>query len=132
MRVRFIHRRLTLVSPAGGETVSVSHCDCRDLEYNLQKKTWSSTETFLLAMLLHPDVQKKAQAQIDDVVGTDRLPDFGDRESLPYIDCIVQETLRYVSSPLTLVYTHLLIVACADGIKLHLSVGHPHQTSDFG
>lgn len=49
-------------------------------------------------MLLHPDVQKKAQAQIDQVVGHDRLPDFGDRESLPYIDCIVQETLRYVSS----------------------------------
>ena len=47
-------------------------------------------------MVLHPDIQKKAQAEIDAVVGHDRLPDFNDRPSLPYIDRIVQETLRYV------------------------------------
>jgi cytochrome P450 len=45
-------------------------------------------------MVLHPEVQRKAQAQLDAVVGSDRLPDFGDREKLPYIHNIVQEVLR--------------------------------------
>lgn len=47
-------------------------------------------------MLVHPEAQKKAHAELDRVVGSGRLPDFSDRETLPYIDCIVQETLRYV------------------------------------
>lgn len=46
-------------------------------------------------MVLHPEIQKKAQDEIDSVVGRDRLPDFNDRSSLPYIDYIVQETLRW-------------------------------------
>lgn len=45
-------------------------------------------------MVLRPEIQSKAQAEIDSVVGHDRLPDFNDRPSLPYIDRIVQETLR--------------------------------------
>ncbi|KAL4246397.1 cytochrome P450 family protein [Abortiporus biennis] len=56
--------------------------------------TVSSLGTFVLAMLLYPDVQKKAQAQIDQIVG-DRLPEFEDRQFLPYIDAIVSETLRW-------------------------------------
>jgi hypothetical protein len=39
---------------------------------------------FLLAMVLHPEVFAKAQKEIDSVVGTDRLPSFSDRASLPY------------------------------------------------
>jgi hypothetical protein len=46
-------------------------------------------------MVLHPDVQAKAQADIDRVVGQDRLPDFDDRPALPYLDAILQETLRW-------------------------------------
>ena len=38
---------------------------------------------------------KRAQAEIDAVIGTDRLPEFEDRPSLPYIDAIVRETLRW-------------------------------------
>lgn len=45
-------------------------------------------------MVLHPDIQEKAQAQIDEVVGTDRLPNLSDRGSLPYIDWIVNEVYR--------------------------------------
>ena len=45
-------------------------------------------------MVLHPEVQRKAQEEIDRVVGTDRLPQFTDRENLPYLECVVQETLR--------------------------------------
>ncbi|KAK0192108.1 cytochrome P450 [Armillaria mellea] len=57
--------------------------------------TVSAQYAFYLAMLLYPDVQKKAQAEIDDVVGNDRLPGFADRENLPYVNAIVSEVLRW-------------------------------------
>jgi len=50
---------------------------------------------FVLAMVLYPDVQKRARAEIDSVVGRDRLPTFDDRASLPYIDAVLRETLRW-------------------------------------
>ena len=50
--------------------------------------------TFFLMMVLHPEVVKRAQAEIDSVVGSRRLPNLDDREKLPYIDCIVKELLR--------------------------------------
>jgi cytochrome P450 len=52
-------------------------------------------QTIFLAMALYPEVQKKAQAEIDAVVGPDRLPDFQDRSSLPYINAIVKESARW-------------------------------------
>ena len=54
---------------------------------------------FLLAMTLHPEVFQKAQAELDRVVGRARLPDFDDRGSLPYLDCVISEVLRCVSFP---------------------------------
>ena len=49
----------------------------------------------MLAMVLYPEYQVKAREEIDRVVGSVRLPDFGDRPSLPYIEAIIQEVLRY-------------------------------------
>ena len=46
-------------------------------------------------MALYPEVQKKAQAEIDAVVGQNRLPDFHDRPSLPYINAVVKESSRW-------------------------------------
>lgn len=46
-------------------------------------------------MTLNPDAQRKAQAEIDLVVGHERLPDWNDRQSLPYVDALVNEVLRY-------------------------------------
>jgi cytochrome P450 len=46
-------------------------------------------------MALHPEVVRKAQAEIDAVVGNDRLPTFSDREQLPYLDALVKEVLRW-------------------------------------
>jgi len=37
---------------------------------------------------------KKAQAQIDAVVGDARLPEFEDADELPYLKAVIQETLR--------------------------------------
>ncbi|KDQ57072.1 hypothetical protein JAAARDRAFT_35668 [Jaapia argillacea MUCL 33604] len=57
--------------------------------------TVSTTYTFYLAMTLHPEILKKAQAEIDAVVGSDRLPSFEDRENLPYVNALVKEVLRW-------------------------------------
>jgi cytochrome P450 len=46
-------------------------------------------------MAMNPKAQKKAQSQIDAVVGGNRLPMIEDRPLLPYIDAILRETLRY-------------------------------------
>ena len=46
-------------------------------------------------MALYPEVQKRAQAEIDTVVGQNRLPDFHDRPSLPYINAVVKESSRW-------------------------------------
>jgi cytochrome P450 len=68
--------------------------------------TVSSIHGFVLAMLLFPDVQRKAQQEIDSVVGTDRLPHFEDRDSLPYVDALIKETLRWIPvAPLGVVHT---------------------------
>ncbi|KAA1466861.1 CyP450 monooxygenase [Dentipellis sp. KUC8613] len=57
--------------------------------------TVSALGTFFLAMCLFPEAQRKAQAEIDAVIGTDRLPEFGDEASLPYVDALVKEVLRW-------------------------------------
>ncbi|KAK7212547.1 hypothetical protein V2G26_019725 [Clonostachys chloroleuca] len=58
--------------------------------------TVSSVCGFVLAMLFFPAVQKKAQEELDTVVGSDRLPHLGDRDSLPYVNALVKETLRWL------------------------------------
>ncbi len=45
-------------------------------------------------MAIYPEVQKKAQAEVDAVIGSDRLPVSADRLNLPYIDAVVKEVLR--------------------------------------
>ncbi|KAF9238508.1 cytochrome P450 [Melanogaster broomeanus] len=57
--------------------------------------TDSTLLMFLLAMILNPDVQAKAQEEIDRVVGNERLPDFDDRPALPYIEGVYLESLRW-------------------------------------
>jgi len=56
----------------------------------------STLTSFYLAMSVCPEVQKKAQEEIDRVVGKSRLPTFSDRENLPYVEAIVKEILRWL------------------------------------
>ncbi|KAF7374574.1 O-methylsterigmatocystin oxidoreductase [Mycena sanguinolenta] len=55
----------------------------------------SSLASFFLAMALHPDIQKRAQTEIDTVIGTDRLPEFEDRPSLPFVEALYRELMRW-------------------------------------
>ena len=41
-------------------------------------------------MVIYPETQKRAQAELDAVVGRARLPTFADYENLPYIRAMVR------------------------------------------
>ena len=49
----------------------------------------------MLAMLAYPEVQRRAQAELDAVVGRARTPTFADFQHLPYIRAVVKEILRW-------------------------------------
>jgi cytochrome P450 len=56
----------------------------------------SGISSFFLAMAMNPLVQKKAQAEIDAVCDSQsRLPTFADKSSLPYVEALVWEVLRW-------------------------------------
>lgn len=46
-------------------------------------------------MVLHPHVLRKAQKEIDKVLSRGNLPDVFDRESLPYLECVIEQTYRW-------------------------------------
>jgi len=50
--------------------------------------------TFMLAMTVHPEWQFRAHQELDAHLGGSRLPEIGDRDELPLVDCILQETFR--------------------------------------
>ena len=60
----------------------------------------------MLAMVLHPEVQARAQAEIDQVVGRDRVPNAADEKNLPYTRAIIKEIER-VHNPFWLGTPHL-------------------------
>ena len=49
-------------------------------------------------MMHYPDVYHKAQEEIDCVIGRERLPELTDRGSLPYLEALVMELYRHVTS----------------------------------
>ncbi|KAJ7504102.1 cytochrome P450 [Mycena galericulata] len=70
--------------------------NCGGVVYSAGADTTATALTnFVLAMSLYPDVQRRAHAELDIVVGRGRLPDFDDRGKLPYLGAILKETLRW-------------------------------------
>ncbi|KAJ3884434.1 cytochrome P450, partial [Lentinula edodes] len=55
----------------------------------------SVLRSFMLEMMYHPEVQIKAQKEIDIILKGERLPLFSDIDSLPYITAIMKEILRF-------------------------------------
>lgn len=54
-----------------------------------------TTEAMYLAMSMFPEVQRKAQEEIDRIVGRERLPTADDRDNLPYINAVIEEAIRW-------------------------------------
>ncbi|KAH9981025.1 cytochrome P450 [Lactifluus volemus] len=57
--------------------------------------TVAALMSFFLAASLYPNVQKKAQEELDAVTGRERLPTFEDRSRLPFVDAVCKEVLRW-------------------------------------
>jgi len=55
----------------------------------------AAIHTFILAMILYPDIQSRARAEINQVVKHDKVLSINDRASLPYLDAILREVLRW-------------------------------------
>ena len=58
-------------------------------------QTYTTIINFIAAMALHPECQERAQREIDEVVGHDRLPEMTDRPELPYVNAVLKETMRW-------------------------------------
>ena len=72
-------------------------------------KTVSTIHAFILAMCTHPHVQHVAQAELDSVIGSQRLPSLSDRAQLPYIEAVVTELMRWLPvGPLGKLYDFIL------------------------
>ena len=50
----------------------------------------------ILAMIAFPEAQKKAQAELDRIVGPHRLPTLDDLPNLPYIQAVVREVRCFI------------------------------------
>ncbi|KAJ3565871.1 hypothetical protein NP233_g7365 [Leucocoprinus birnbaumii] len=53
--------------------------------------------TFVLAMLLRPETQKRAQQELDQLLATEKrhVIEWEDRDKLPYLTALVREVLRW-------------------------------------
>ncbi|PPQ64455.1 hypothetical protein CVT24_008465 [Panaeolus cyanescens] len=58
--------------------------------------TTAILHTFMLSMLMHPEIQAKGQEEIDRVIGRRRLPDYDDEPNLPYCRALLREVYRQV------------------------------------
>ncbi|KAF5353588.1 hypothetical protein D9758_013797 [Tetrapyrgos nigripes] len=63
--------------------------------FQFMADTMSAISTFFLAMSLYPDVQSKGQEELDAVLGKEGIPTFDDCPSLPYIEAIFREVMRW-------------------------------------
>ncbi|KAG0710129.1 Methyl farnesoate epoxidase [Chionoecetes opilio] len=75
---------------------------CTDI-FNAGTETGSATLSFgILLLTLNPEVMRKVQAELDEVVGRSRMPSLEDRTKLAYSDATLSEVLRIRSAaPIT-------------------------------
>ncbi|KAH7332820.1 cytochrome P450 [Rhizoctonia solani] len=89
-----------LLEQHGGASVSKEDVDlikwsAASLFGGMVALTVSILAMLIFCLVLHPEVTKKAQEEIDRVIGCDRLPTVYDRGSLPYVEAVLQEAMRY-------------------------------------
>ena len=51
-------------------------------------------QTLILALVNFPDVQGRAQEELDNIIGDERSPQLDDIEKLPYIRAVIKEVRR--------------------------------------
>jgi cytochrome P450 len=68
--------------------------------------TLALLHNYILAILLHPRVQKRAQEELDKHLEIEQrdVPEYGDADKLPYIAAVIKEVLRCKSLAGTAVF----------------------------
>ncbi|KAK6792720.1 hypothetical protein RDI58_011801 [Solanum bulbocastanum] len=78
-------------------------------------ETTSMTIQWAMRLLLaHPDAFHKLRAEIDSKVGNERLLNESDFTNLPYLQCVINETLR-LYPPVPLLLPHYSLEDCTIG-----------------
>ncbi|KZS93994.1 cytochrome P450 [Sistotremastrum niveocremeum HHB9708] len=65
--------------------------------HSINIQTVSTTNTFIIAMMIYPEIQRTVQKELDAVLSGDRLPLFEDQDSTPYLVAALKECLRWKS-----------------------------------
>ncbi|KAI3617022.1 cytochrome p450 [Moniliophthora roreri] len=79
-----------------GESVGYTEDTVRETAASMYEDTvFTGLLSFILAMVCFPEYQVKAQEELDKVIGPGRLPDFTDKNSLPYCTAIMHEVMRW-------------------------------------
>ena len=86
-------RKFTSFQPVQTQCVFLDSHTC--FLPTLTFETVSSMYSLFLALVLFPQVQRRAQAELDVVIGRERLPTFDDRPRLPYIEALCKELMRW-------------------------------------
>ncbi|KAF4564028.1 hypothetical protein EYR36_003277 [Pleurotus pulmonarius] len=98
----FVHRTLRRgAMPRGGEEERVLKDAAAAAYFGASETIQFPMTIFFAIMALNPNVQAKAQAELDQYLNH-RLPDFDDQPDLPYICAVMLETLRAILHDVTL------------------------------
>ncbi|CAH1789695.1 unnamed protein product [Owenia fusiformis] len=101
-----------LESETDEEGIKISYKNVKFLMFELYSAGITTTHkaiySFVHLMVTHPELQKRIQAQIDDVIGSQRNPTTADRHNLPLLEASIHELLRFIS---------------------HVPFAFPHQTN---
>ncbi|THH15233.1 hypothetical protein EW146_g5213 [Bondarzewia mesenterica] len=103
-----------LLTQPGKTITEQDQIDIKDTANSMYSASMDTSLTimshFLLAMMDHPEVVKKAQAELDSLLGPGpgRMPTLLDKPKLPYVTAVFEETLRY-AVPVPLALPHCLL-----------------------
>ncbi|KAJ3571117.1 hypothetical protein NP233_g3953 [Leucocoprinus birnbaumii] len=115
-------------SPNAAEETEIARNACAVAFGAGSDTTVSTVQSFFMAMTLNPEVQKRAQEELDRALGG-RLPEFSDRPNLPYVTAVVKESMRWqLVTPLG--ENIDIILDVRNPLIFRLSVGVPHKASE--
>lgn len=93
----FVHEYFKIINSVEGRSdfsENQLHAIVLDLLITGYDTSCNTLSFAFLYLLLHPEVQRKAQKEMDTVIGRGRLPSLDDRARLPYIECVILESIR--------------------------------------